>query len=196
MKKFFAILLSILIVFTCNSAESKTKKLKCNKPIYFFENVQKNVMFGYLDEILQQENFELKKFYPELGFVAVNYEIKKNKPEIVSLDLKQYGNDIYLFMDISKSKTKLEKYIYANLKKHSKNSYLIKDNYFCKELSKDVISINTKRKNYLKEDEYNPFVYQISMKRYVGYKKSIPKIKKEKRDKKDKKDKNKKKEKL
>ncbi len=126
-------------------------------------------MFDYLDEALQKGNFSLKKFYPELGFISINYEVKRNKPEIVSFNIKQYGNDVYLFMDISKGNTKLEKYVYGNLKTHSKNSYLLKDDYFCKELTKDVISIDTKRKNYLKEDNYNPAVYQISMKRYVGY---------------------------
>ena len=85
MKKIFAIFLLILITFTCNSAESKTKKIKCNKPIYFFENVQKNIMFSHLDEILQEGNFELNKFYPELGFVSINYERKRNKPELFHL---------------------------------------------------------------------------------------------------------------
>ncbi len=159
----------MLFVLLHNTALAKPQKIRCNKPIYFFENASKNEFFDYVDETLQKNKYDVKKFYPELGFLTVNYKTKKHSTEIISINLKQYGNDLYLFIDTTKKNTKLEQDIYKNLKKHSQNSYLITDDYFCKELTKDVNSINKARKNYLKDDIYNPFVYQISMKRYIGY---------------------------
>ena len=150
-------------------AFGKPKKIKCNKPIYFFENVKKADYFNYLDKIIEQGGYDLKKFYPELGFISINYEVKYNKPEVVGLNLKQFGNDVYLFIDISKSDTKLENYIYSNLKQYSKNSYLLRNDYFCKELTKDINLINTRRKNHLKDSEFNPTVYKLDLKRYIGF---------------------------
>ena len=79
---------------------------------------------------------------------------------------------VFSFIDISKSNTKLEQKIYEDLKKHSTNSYLIRDDYFCKELTKDVNLINTKRKNHITDTPHkNPAVYEFDIKRYVGYNK-------------------------
>ena len=136
MNKKIGIFFLILIAFLNLGAFGKPKKIKCNKPIYFFENVQKNVFFDNLDSILQEGNFELKKFYPELGFISVKYKAKHNSQKIVGLNLKQFGNDVYLFIDIDKNNTELENFIYKNLKKHTQNSYLLRDDFFCKELSK------------------------------------------------------------
>ena len=137
MNKIFILTAIIFSLFFAQDSFAKVKKIKCNKPIYFFENVNKREYFYYLDESLQNQ-YELKKYYPELGFISFNYEVKRNKPEIVALNLKQFGRDVFLFIDISKSNTKLEQKIYEDLKKHSTNSYLIRDDYFCKELTKDV----------------------------------------------------------
>lgn len=169
MKRNILILFLIFIGIMNLGAFGKPKKVKCNKPIYFFENVKKADYFNYLDKIIEQGGYDLKKFYPELGFISINYEVKYNKPEVVGLNLKQFGNDVYLFIDISKSDTKLENYIYSNLKQYSKNSYLLRNDYFCKELTKDINLINTRRKNHLKDSEFNPTVYKLDLKRYIGF---------------------------
>lgn len=169
MKRNILILFLIFIGIMNLGAFGKPKKIKCNKPIYFFENVKKTDYFNYLDKIIEQGGYDLKKFYPELGFISINYEVKYNKPEVVGLNLKQFGNDVYLFIDISKSDTKLENYIYSNLKQYSKNSYLLRNDYFCKELTKDINLINTRRKNHLKDSEFNPTLYKLDLKRYIGF---------------------------
>lgn len=169
MKKKIILLFLVFIAMTNLGAFGRPKKVKCNKPIYFFENVQKADYFNYIDELIQAQNYDLKKFYPELGFMSIAYKVKRGEPEIVGLSLKQFGNDVYLFIDISKSDTELERYLYKDLKKYSKNSYLLRNDYFCKELTKDVKLINTRRKNHVTDDVYNPLTYKISLKRYVGY---------------------------
>ena len=168
MKKIFTIFLLVFIIFSASQVFAKPKKIKCEKPIYCFENIQKSVMFGYLDEAIQKKNYQLLKFYPELGFISIKYWTQK-----VNFNLKQFGNYVYLFIDINDTNSRLEKYIYKNLKNKTKNSYQITDNLFCSELSKDVKSINSKRKPYLKDSSFNPFEYNLSIKRYVGYEKKL-----------------------
>ncbi len=154
----------------CNEALFAKSAVKCKKPIYFFENANKNDYFDYLDDFMQNKKYKVEKFYPELGFISLKYKTNKfKKPEIVALSLKQYGSDVYLFIDISEGNTKLEKEVYALLKLHATNSYLIKDDLMCRDLTNDVASINTNRKSNARETEYDNNVYRISMQRYVGY---------------------------
>ncbi|MCQ2957563.1 MAG: hypothetical protein MJ180_01525 [Candidatus Gastranaerophilales bacterium] len=168
MKKVLILLFLICLTLFNGVVFAKSKKIKCKKPIYFFENVNKNDFFDYLDDFTQKKKYKVEKFYPELGYISLKYKAKR-KPEIVSLSLKQYGSDVYLFIDISKGNTKLEKEVYALLKPHAANSYLIKDDLMCRDLTKDVASINTNRKSTERENEYDNSVYRISMQRYVGY---------------------------
>ena len=49
-RNLFALLLIFLAVINI-AAFGRPKKIECNKPIYFFENVQKNDYFEYLDQI-------------------------------------------------------------------------------------------------------------------------------------------------
>lgn len=173
MKRIVIIGFLIFFIIANCGAFGKPKKVKCKKPIYFFEEVKKDVYFDYLDKTIQQNKYPLEKMYPELGYLSVNYKVKR-KVVPVSILLKQFGNDTYLFIDIEKNNTKLEKNIYTELKKHSKNSYLMNDNMFCKELTKDAQSIRTRRKTSLQETQYTPGTYVINMKRYVGYNKKLP----------------------
>lgn len=182
MKKIFEIFLLIFISITLSGAFGIPKQEKCEKPIYFFENVQKSTLFGFLDEALQEKNYELKKFYPELGFVSLIYE----EEEIATFNMKQFGYDTYVFVDIPEKNSKLEKYVYEKLKKHTENSYKLKDDYLCRELTKDIKNINTRRKPSVEDENFNPFEYQFSLKRYVGYDRKTledPKIKYKKQEK-------------
>ncbi len=167
MKKIL-ILLFITIFVSSSQVFSAPKKIKCNKPIYFFENVRKETLFVQLDQTLQAKGYEMIKFNEDLGYIVVNYKVKK---EIVpvALTLKTYTNDVYLFIDIEKSKTQLEEDVYLGLKPLAQNSYLLRDDYFCKGLTKDAHSLIKTKKPYLKETPYNPGVYTFDMKRYVGY---------------------------
>jgi len=174
MKKVCIIVFLILISLINSPVFAKSKKLKCKKPIYFFENVNKNDYFNYLDELSQKNKYNVVKFYPELGFISLNYKAKRTKKEeTVALNLKQYGNDVYLFIDISKGNTTLEKEVYSTLKPYAKNSYLISDDVLCRDLTRDVASINTNRRSIAPDNDYNPHFYRISMHRYVGYDKKI-----------------------
>jgi len=49
----------------------------------------------------------------------------------------------------------------------------LQSNYFCRDFEKDVYSISTRRKTSMRETQYNPDVYVMDMKRYVGYKKAV-----------------------
>ena len=168
MKKFIITALIIVLALTNVKASGKPKKVKCKKPIYFFENVKKDVLFDEMDKAVQMQKYELEKMYPELGFISVKYSHKK-EAEPVSLLIKQFGNDAYLFININKNATSLEKNIYASLKKLSKNSYLMNDDMFCKQLTKDAESIHERKKVLFQDTQYNPDMYTIDMKRYVGY---------------------------
>lgn len=169
MNKKIILILIIVVSILHLGAFGKPKKIKCNKPIYYFENVEKEKLFLALDELSQEKKYKIDKYYQELAFMSIKYNVKKQKT--VPVLLKQFGSDAYLFIDISKSNTSLEKEIYEKLKKETKTSYLLRDNLFCKELTKDADSISTRRKSTLKEKQYNPGVYVIDMKRYVGYNK-------------------------
>ena len=173
MRKIVLIGFLLIITILNSGAFGKPKKIKCKKPIYFFEDVKKDEYFNYLDNTIQQEKYKLEKMYPELGYLSVNYRVKKEVVPVGIL-LKQFGNDIYLFIDIDKKNTSLEKNIYNSLKKHTKNSYLMNDDLFCRQLTKDAASIRTGRKAYLQETQYIPGTYVIHMKRYVGYDKKTP----------------------
>lgn len=168
MKKVIFTVFLIVLTTINTSAFCKPKKVKCKKPIYFFENVQKDTLFDELDRSVQEKKYELEKMYPELGFISVKY-FHKEKAKPVSLLIKQFGNDAYLFINIDKNNTSLEKHIYANLKKLSKNSYLINDDMFCKQLTQDAESIRGRKKVLMHDTHYNPDMYIIDMKRYVGY---------------------------
>lgn len=167
-KVIFTFVLILSIIINCG-AFGKPKKVKCQKPIYFFENQKKDIFFNYMDEVVQKEGYYVEKMYPDLGFILVKYQIKQNKTIPVGLLLKQFGNDVYLFIDIPKNNTKLEHYVYKGLKEKAKNSYLLNNDLFCKQLTQDANSISTRRKSTLQETQYNPSVYIIDMKRYVGY---------------------------
>lgn len=168
MKKTIIFILIIAIFVINTSAFGRPKKSKCKKPIYFFENVKKDILFDELDKTIQSEEYELEKMYPELGYISIKYFIKKEaKP--VGLLIKQFGNDAYLFIDISKNATSLEKNVYNNLKKYSKNSYLMNDDMLCRQLSQDAASIHARKKTTIQETPYNSDIYIINMKRYVGY---------------------------
>ncbi|MCR4881536.1 MAG: hypothetical protein K6A44_06270 [bacterium] len=169
MKKIILIAFLIFITAINCGAFGKPKKVTCKKPIYFFENQKKDIFFGYLDEIVQHEGYEVEKMQYDLGYMLLKYNIKKDKVVPVSLLLKQFGNDVYLFIDIPKNNTELEHYIYKGLKDKSKNSYLLNNDYFCKQLTQDAESIRTRSKSTLQETQYNPAVYVMDMKRYVGY---------------------------
>lgn len=168
MKKIIFTTLLIIATLINSSALGRPKKVKCKKPIYFFENVKKDVLFDELDKTVQEEKYELQKMYPELGFISVKYFHKKDS-QPVDLLIKQFGNDAYLFINIDKNNTSIEKSVYAKLKKRSKNSYLMNDNMFCQQLTQDAESIRTRKKVLLQDNPYNPNIYIIDMKRYVGY---------------------------
>ena len=123
-----------------------------------------------LDKTIQEQDYQLEKMYPELGFISVKYFFKENaKP--VGLLIKQFGNDAYLFINIDKNATSLEKHVYKNLKSHSKNSYLLNDDMLCRQLTQDAESIRARKKVLVQDTPYNPNIYIIDMKRYVGYNK-------------------------
>ena len=170
MKKTIILLLIIAITVINTSAFGRPKKVKCKKPIYFFENVKKDILFDELDKTIQEQDYQLEKMYPELGFISVKYFFKENaKP--VGLLIKQFGNDAYLFINIDKNATSLEKHVYKNLKSLSKNSYLLNDDMLCRQLTQDAESIRARKKVLVQETPYNPNIYIIDMKRYVGYNK-------------------------
>ena len=173
MKKIVVILLLIAITALNCAAFGHPKKVKCKKSIYFFEEVKKDEYFNYLDEFVQNGKYDVTKYSDQYGYIFVNYKVRK-KFIPAKLLLKQYGNDVYLFVDTKKKNSKLEKGLYASLKKHAKSSSLYKDDFFCKQLSKDINSIETTGKPILEETQYNPGVYVINMKRYVGYNKKTP----------------------
>ncbi len=168
MKKIIILLSISLFVLFNNSVFAKTKKIKCEKPIYYFEEANKNELFDELDKITQAKKIKIKKFYPELGFISFDYKVKK-EPETVALSLKQQSHDVYLFIDISKNNTDLEKMIYNALKKHSKKSFLLKDKQFCLDFTKDTASINRNRKTSIQESVAADDVYRIGLNRYIGY---------------------------
>ena len=169
MKKILFITFLIIVAAVNCGAFGKPKKVKCQKPIYFFENQKKDVFFNYIDEVVQKEGYEIEKMYPDLGFILVKYQLKKDKTIPVGLLLKQFGNDVYLFIDIPKNNTALEHFVYKGLKDKAKNSYLLNNDLLCKQLTQDAESINARRKSTLQESPYNPSVYVMDMKRYVGY---------------------------
>jgi len=170
MKKilYLAFILFIAIGVLSQGSLAKVKKVKCDKPIYYFEEANKDNLFASIDELSQKSSWNVNKYYPQLGFISFKYHVKK-EPEIVTLDLKQFSNDTYLFINISKNNTKLEKEIYEILKKQAKKSFLIEDEVLCKEFSKDIISIDKNRRSTIREIPKSDGVYRIGVHRYIGY---------------------------
>lgn len=173
MKKILALFLAIFIVFAFScSSFAYVEKDKCNFPMYYFEDASKTTLFNALDDLSQKEKWEVVKYYPQLGFLSFNYKVKK-EVELVRVDLKQYANDVYMFINISKNNTDLEKLIYSTLKPLAKKSNLMKDDYLCKEFRKDVASLEKNRKTVLKETAKSKDVYNIGLHRYIGYDRKV-----------------------
>ncbi len=179
LKKLFVILLTLFIacsVITPSLACFKSKKQPKTKvqPVYFYENVNKKDFFNKLDKYMQEKNYPLSMYYPELGFM----HLKNND---ISVLIKQFGNDVYLFIYPPKknlgnmeSIALLIKDINNYMKEMSQNAYPIIDEYFYIQMEKDVKQIKETRKSCLAEDTYKPDTYTFSVKRYVGYEKYKP----------------------
>jgi len=140
--------------------------------MYYFEDASKTALFNALDDLSQKEQWEVIKYYPQLGFLSFNYKVKK-EVEVVRIDFKQYANDVYMFINISKNNTDLEKLIYSTLKPLAKKSNLMADDYLCKEFRKDVASIEKNRKPVLKETAKSDKTYTIGLHRYIGYDRKV-----------------------
>lgn len=186
MFKNFCIILLTAIISLCSlvyTAHAKSRKVKCNTPVYFFTDVTKHEFFGIVDEYLQDKKAKVVKFYPELGFVYVK---KTDIPDeqFAAINIKQFGNDVYMFVDEDKNKRDLQNAMYKKIKSKNSSTYKIINDFFCEEFKKDTKSLLTKKKVTMRDDIYNPFIYTISVKRYVGYKRYLNQKKKEKPSKK------------
>ncbi|MDD3593865.1 MAG: hypothetical protein PHX18_04475 [Candidatus Gastranaerophilales bacterium] len=182
----FVILFAIIYFAFASGSYAKVRKVKCKTPIYFFTEVTKHDFFGIIDEYLQSKEAKVTKFYPEIGFIYVQ-KTNGKEPQFAAINMKQFGNDVYMFVNEDKDKRDFQEKMYKVIRYKNDANYRIVDNYFCEEFKKDTNSILNKKKILLQDDIYNPFVYTISVKRYVGYKKSKnSKDKKEKQDKKEK----------
>ena len=175
-KKSIVFFFFLSLIFALNNPsfagiKSKSKQSHKNKicPIYFYENTDKKTVFNKADKFMQEKKYNVSMYYPEHGFM----HIKNNDTSIL---IKQFGNDAYLLIYPPEKKqgnspSGFSKDIVSYITGTSKNEYPIIDEYFYRQLEKDIKLIKETRKSCIQEDTYNPDVYTFSVKRYVGYKK-------------------------
>lgn len=197
MKKFgfikilLVFVLTFMIIMPCVSAE-KSKKHKQKKEkeviqkVYLFYETDKRDLYAPVKEYSLKHKSVIWQDYSELGFFTVliggkknflekiflPHKIKNKNPMIVNM--KQFGNDTFIYTR-SYDKEFSDNLYYWNLKQKYPKSYEIKDEMLFEDFTKDSAMILKSQIPYMQEEHYSPFIYQINMKRYVGYDEKINK---------------------